>query len=222
MAKAAADEQVKRMVFLSTVKVHGEATPPDRPFREADTPNPMDDYAVSKWRAEQALGQMASSRGLDYCILRPPLVYGPRVGANFLRLMRLVNKGLPLPLGAVRNRRSMVYAGNLVSAIMACLEHPAAAGGTYLVSDGEDVSTAELLRRVAGAMGRRVRLLPVPGGLLRAAARTWGKSAEVDRLLDSLVLDNGLLRCELGWAPPFSLDQGLAQTARWFAGLHGP
>ncbi len=218
LAKAAAG-RVKRMVYLSTVKVHGEATPPDRPFRESDAPNPMDDYAVSKWEAEQALRRLADTHGLEYCVLRPPLVYGPRVGANFLRLMRLVNKGLPIPLGAVNNKRSMVYVGNLVAAVMVCLEHPAAAGGTYLVSDGEDVSTAELLRRVAGAMGRRVRLLPVPGVLLRATAKTTGKSAEVDRLLDSLVLDSGLMRRQLAWNPPFTMDQGLKDTATWFAGL---
>lgn len=214
----AAAGRVKRMVLLSTVKVHGESTPPEQPFHETDPPRPLDLYAVSKWQAEQTMRRLAENHGLDYCILRPPLVYGPGVGANFLRLMRWVDKGLPIPLGAVSNKRSMLYLGNLVSAIMTCLEHPKAAGATYLVSDATDVSTPELIRGIAKALQRPERLLPVPATLLKAAAKITGKTAEVGRLVDSLSVDSELIYRRLGWVPPFSMDQGLSVTAKWFAG----
>ena len=153
---------------------------------------------------------------MEVVIIRPPLVYGPGVGANFLRLLRFVQKGVPLPFGAIKNQRSLVYVGNLADAIVTCLKHPAAAGQTYLVSDGEDVSTPELIRRIAGALGRPARLLPVPPALLRFAGHTTGKSPEVERLLDSLVIDSSKIRRELGWVPPFTMEQGLAETANWF------
>ena len=176
---------------------------------------------MSKWEAEQALHRVAQETGLEVVIVRPPLVYGPGVGANFLRLLRFVHKGVPLPFGAINNQRSLVYVGNLVDAIITCLEYPGAAGQTYLVSDGEDVSTPELIRRIAHALGRPARLLPVPPALLRLAGQLTGKSAQVERLLDSLVIDSSKIRRELGWAPPFTMAQGLTETAQWFQGSGG-
>ncbi len=148
----------------------------------------------------------------------PPLVYGPGVGANFLRLLRLVERGVPLPFGAIDNRRSLLYLGNLVDAIALCLTQPAAANRTWLVSDGEDVATPELIRRLAAQLGRRARLWPVPTGWLELAGRLVGKGAEVQRLLGSLAVDSGRIRRELGWRPPYTLDEGLAETVRWYRG----
>ncbi len=237
LAREAARAGVRRLIYVSSIKVNGEQAPgpyssqiastqipPSPPllkggtlraFSEGDEPNPQDPYGVSKWEAEQALHRVAQETGLEVVIVRPPLVYGPGVGANFLRLLRFVHKGVPLPFGAIKNQRSLVYVGNLVDAIITCLEHPAAAGQTYLVSDGEDVSTPELIRRIATSLGRPARLLPVPPALLRVAGQLTGKSAEVERLLDSLVIDSSKIRRELGWHPPYSMDQGLKETANW-------
>ena len=211
LARAAAAAGVRRFVYLSSVKVNGEATP-GRPYDEQDPPAPQDAYGVSKWEAEQALRRVAAETGLEVAIIRPPLVYGPGVGANFRRLMGLAEKGLPLPLGAVRNRRSLLYVGNLCSAIEACLEHPAAAGKTFLVSDGEDISSAGLIRRLARLLEAPDRLWPLPPALLRLLGALTGKSAEVSRLLDSLAVDGAGIRRQLHWHPPFSLEQGLAAT----------
>ncbi len=205
---------VKRFVFVSTAKVLGEGQP--EPYRRDDPALPQGAYACSKWDAEQALLELGQQSALEVVILRPPLVYGPGVGANFLRLLQGVDKGLPLPFGCIRNRRSLVFLGNLVDAIACCLEHPAAVGQTYLVSDGEDLSSAELVRRMAAALGRAPRLLPVPTGLLRFAGTLLGKQAEMERLMGSLALDSAPLREELGWTPPYTLDQGLQETADWF------
>jgi nucleoside-diphosphate-sugar epimerase len=169
LARAAAAAGVQRFVYLSSIKVNGEATS-ERPFTEADSPAPADAYALSKWEAEQALARVRRESGLEVVVLRPPLVYGPGVKANFLSLVDAVARGWPLPLAAVRNQRSLVYVGNLVSAIVRCLEHPAAAGRTYLVADGESVSTGELIRGIARALERPARLFPAPTGLLRLAA----------------------------------------------------
>ncbi len=216
LARQAAAAGVRRFVFLSSVKVNGEGR--DVPYRETDAAAPQDAYAVSKWEAEQGLMAIAQETGMEVVILRPPLVYGPGVGANFLRLLRMVERGVPLPLGAIDNRRSLLYLGNLVDAIALCLAHPAAANRTYLVADGEDVSTPELIRRLAALMGGPARLWPVPPGLLELAGKLVGKSAEVQRLLGSLAVDSGAIRRELGWQPPFTLEEGLAETVRWYRG----
>lgn len=214
LARQAASENVWRFVYLSSIKVNGEGR--EEPYRESDNTAPQDLYAISKWEAEQGLRQIERETGMEVVILRPPLVYGPGVKANFLRLLRAVDKGWPLPLGAVENRRSLLYLGNLVDAIQLCLVHPAAAGQTYLLSDGEDVSSPELFRLLARAMGRPSRLLPVPPTWLRLAGWLLGRRAEVDRLLGSLVVDSSLIRQELGWSPPFQLDAGLTETVRHY------
>lgn len=214
LAKQAHDAGVRRFVFVSTAKVLGEASPRGRPFTDEDRPAPADPYAMSKAEAEQALGELAATVGMRVTVLRPPLVYGPGVGANFHRLMQAVAHGRPLPLGAIANRRSLVYVGNLAAAIVALLEHPDAAG-PYLVSDGEDLSTPELVRRIAAALSTRARLLPVPPVLFSAAGSMLGKRAEVARLLGDFALAPTRLAA-LGWRPPFTVAEGFAETARWF------
>jgi nucleoside-diphosphate-sugar epimerase len=215
LAEAAGAAGVGRFVFLSTVKVNGERTAA-APFRESDTPAPADPYAVSKSEAETGLAAIARRTGLEAVILRPPLVYGPGVGGNFLALLKVCQARTPLPLAGAANRRSLIFVGNLADAIVGCLDHPAAVGETYLLSDGEDVSTAELVRHTAQALGRPARLFSMPGGILRLAGSAVGKSATVARLLDSLVVDDGKIRRQLGWTPPFTLTQGLSETAAWF------
>jgi UDP-glucose 4-epimerase len=215
LARQAARSGVKRLVYLSSIKVNGESTA-IKPFRPDDLPNPQDPYAVSKWESEQALRRIADETGLGIVVLRPPLVYGPGVKANFLRLLGLVERGLPLPFGAVKNRRSLLYLGNLADAIRACLTHPDAAGKTYLLSDGAPLSTPELVRRLADALAKPARLIPVPPSLLRLAGLLTGKRAEVERLLDSLEIDGSAIEQELGWHPPYSTEQGLAATAAWY------
>jgi len=215
LARSAMSCGVRRLVFLSSVKVNGERTA-ERPYSESDPPRPEDNYSVSKRDAEQVLARVAAETGLETVVLRPPLVYGPGVKANFLRLMHLVARGMPLPLGAVVNRRSLIYAGNLAHAIVTALDAPSAAGRTYLVSDGEDVSTPELVRRLAHALGVKPRLLPVPLAALRVAAALAGKRAELARLTHSLQVDSSRIRSELAWQPPFTFAQGLELTARWY------
>lgn len=215
LARQCAAAGVRRFVFISSIKVNGEERA--AAYTEADAPAPEDAYAISKWKAEQGLWQIAAQTGLEVVILRPPLVYGPGVGANFLALLRAVSRGMPLPLGAIDNRRSLIYVGNLVDAIQRCLEHPAAAGKTFLVSDGETVSTPELVRRMAAALGRSARLLAVPVPVLRFMAALAGKSALVTRLAGSLAINSRAIRRELGWTPRFTLDEGLRETAAWYA-----
>lgn len=210
LVRQAADAGVKRFIFISSVKVNGEGR--DAAYLESDTPAPADAYAISKWEAEQGLQRIAADTGLEVVVLRPPLVYGPGVKANFLRLMQLVQKGWPLPLGAIRNRRSLLYLGNFVDAIRLCVEHPAAAGQTFLLDDGEPVSTRVLIRAVAQAMGRPARLFAVPVRLLELAGALLGKRAAVDRLTGSLWVDSSPIRVRLGWTPPFSMTEGLAAT----------
>lgn len=214
LARQSAAAGVKRFVFVSSIKVNGEGR--ESPYTESDPPGPQDAYAISKWEAEQGLREIESATGMEVVVLRPPLVYGPGVGANFLRLMRMVEKRRPLPFGRVENRRSLLYLGNFTDAIRLCLEHPAAAGKTYLLSDGEDVSSADLVRRLARAMKRPARLLPVPASWLRTAGALAGRSAEMDRLLGSLAVDSSQIRRELGWRPPFSMEDGLGQTVAYF------
>ncbi|KAF0101276.1 MAG: putative UDP-glucose 4-epimerase [bacterium] len=210
LAHQAAQAGVKRFVFVSSIKVNGEGR--DAPYRETDAPAPEDPYAISKWEAEHGLREIESATGMEVVILRPPLVYGPGVKANFRRLLDMVARGWPLPLGAIENRRSLLYLGNFVDAIRVCVEHPAAAGQTFLIDDGQPVSTPELVRAVARAMGRPARLLPVPVGMLEFAGTLLGKRAAVARLTGSLWVDSSLIRARLGWAPPYSMAVGLAET----------
>lgn len=215
LARAAAAAGVRRFVYVSSIKVNGESTS-ERPFTEVDIPAPADAYGISKWEAEQALSRVRRESGLEVVVLRPPLVYGPGVKANFLSLVEAVARGWPFPLAAVRNQRSLIYVGNLVSAIVRCLEHPAAAGRTYLVADGEPVSTVELIRAIACALRRPARLFPVPTGLLRLAGRLTGRGDAVERLLGSLAVDFSLIRRELAWTPPYTFEEGIQATAEWY------
>ena len=200
---------------MSSVKVLGEASLAG-PLTESSPAKPENPYSVSKWEAEQELAQVVRDSAMEIVVLRPPLVYGPGVKGNFRSLLRLVDRGMPLPLGAIQNRRSLLYVGNLVDAIDLCLSHPAPAGRTYLVRDGEDLSTPELVRRVASALGSRAPLLPVPGIALSLAAGCLGRKAEAERLLGSLAVDDTGIRRDLGWRPPFTVDEGFAETAAWF------
>jgi nucleoside-diphosphate-sugar epimerase len=218
LAVAAAQADVKRFVYLSSAKVNGESTA-HLAFSEHDTPAPEDAYAISKLEAEQTLQKLADETGLEVVIIRPPLVYGPQVRANFLTLLKLVDRGVPLPFASVANQRSLLYVGNLVDAIIRCIEHPAAVGQTFLVSDGEDVSTPELIKRLAATLGRPARLIPLPTLLLNLAGRILGKADEISRLAGSLQVDSSRIRQVLDWAPPFSMKQGLAETAAWYRGL---
>lgn len=216
LAEAAAAAGVKRLVFLSSIKVNGERTAPDRPFTEADPARPEDAYGRTKWAAERRLAEIAGRSALEITVLRPPLVYGPAVKGNFLTLMKACARRLPLPLAAIDNRRSLIFSGNLVDAIAAVAEHPAAAGATYLVRDGEDLSTPDLIRRLSAALGVEPRLFPVPGGLLGLAAALTGRGAAWRRLAGSLTVDDRRIRAEVGWTPPYNVLQGLEKTGGWF------
>jgi nucleoside-diphosphate-sugar epimerase len=216
LARQAADEGVRRLVFISSIKVNGEGTQPGQPYSADDIPAPVDPYGISKHEAELGLAKLAEDSGLEVVIVRPPLVYGPGVKANFLSLLKFVNKGIPMPLASINNRRSMIYLGNLIDAIAACATHPRAAGQTYLVCDGEDVSTPELIKRVAAALGVSARLLPFPPELMRIAGKVIGKGPLIERLLGSLTVDVGKIKCELDWKPPYTMKQGLKETAAWF------
>ena len=218
LAIAATAAGVKRFIYLSSIKVNGDGQ--SEPYTELSRPQPTDPYGISKWEAECALKTVADETGLEVVILRPPLVYGAGVRANFLNLMKLVQKGVPLPLGAVQNQRSLVYIGNLVDAIAVCATHPNAAGQTFLISDNTDISTPELIRNLAKSMDKPVRLLPISPVLLTILAQIFGKTATVDRLLNSLTIDSSKIRQTLDWYPLFSLQQGLDHTARWFQNTH--
>ncbi|MFZ2162810.1 MAG: SDR family oxidoreductase [Sideroxyarcus sp.] len=269
LARQAAAAGVKRLVFVSSIKVNGENTlspnPPDgtigrtsnpltkaascqdigyshsaKPtkvadqaatcpasggggqnvFTETDIPRPQDPYGISKWEAEQVLHRVASETGLEIVIVRPPLVYGPGVKGNFVQMLKVLARGAPLPLASAHNLRSLVYVENLVDALLVCATHPAAAGQTYIVSDGEDVSTPELLCQLGTAMGRPARLFRCPPALLKLAGRLTGKADQVERLLGSLQVDSGRIRRELDWAPPYTLQQGLQATAEWYRNDH--
>lgn len=216
LARACAAKGLKRLVYVSSTKVNGEATYAGNRFTETDIPAPQDPYAISKWEAEQALRRVSAETGLEIVIVRPPLVYGPGVKANFLQMLKVLANGIPLPLGAVGNLRSLIYVENLVDALILCATHPAAAGQVYLVSDGQDISTPDLLSRLGEAMGHPARLFPFPAALLKLAGRLIGKFAQVERLLGSLRVDDGKIRRELNWIPPYSLQQGLQATAAWY------
>lgn len=209
LAEQAAAARVRRLVYLSSIKVNGEQTALGAPFLFSDAPVPEDPYGISKWEAEQALREVSAKTGLEVVVIRPPLVYGPGVKGNFLRLLRWVSRGVPLPLGAVQNQRSLVGLENLVDLLIRCVDHPAAAGQTFLVSDGQDLSTPELIRQLADAMDKSPRLIPVPVPLLHLAGHALGKQAEVDRLVGSLQIDSSPTRETLGWTPPVSVEAGV-------------
>jgi len=237
LAEHAVAAGVRRLVFLSSVKVNGETTDGlPRPFGARndgggsppaagpglaasasfarDHVAPEDAYGVSKWEAEQALWEISAKTGLEVVVVRPPLVYGSGAKGNFARLLKLVRSGVPLPLGSVQNKRSLIGLDNLVDLLIRCIDHPAVAGQTFLVSDGEDLSTPDLLRHMAAAMGRSARLFSVPVSLLRLAGSALGKRAEIDRLVGSLQIDSSQIRQVLGWAPPVSVEEGIRRMVK--------
>ncbi|WP_447747583.1 UDP-glucose 4-epimerase family protein [Pseudomonas nicosulfuronedens] len=214
LAQEAAAAGVKRFVFVSSIKVNGEETAPGHPFTADAAPQPQDPYGTSKFEAEQALFSVAQHSGLEVVVVRPPLVYGPGVKANFASLMRALQRRLPLPFGAIDNRRSLVARDNLVDLLLLCSRHPAAAGQVFLVSDGEDLSTAQLCRGLSKALGVQPRLLPVPAVLLRLLGLLTGRSQQAQRLLGSLQVDISATCSRLDWAPPVSIEQALRDTAQ--------
>ena len=216
LAQAAARRGVRRFVYLSSVKVNGEGVV-GHAYSPRDPPNPQDAYGLSKWRGEQALTEIAESSDMEAVIVRSPLVYGPGVRANFLRLMQWVDRGRPLPLGAVDNRRSLVYVRNLCDLLTRSLTHPAASGRTWMVADGVDLSTPELIRSIGTAMHRSVHLLEVPLPLLRLCGRLLKRGAEVERLCGSLTVDSEPTRRELQWSPTVSTAEALARTVEWYS-----
>ena len=218
LARAAIAAGVRRFVFVSSVKVMGEVSA-THPFTEDDLPQPQDAYGRSKLAAELALAEMAGQ--IEVGIVRPPLIYGPGVRANFLSLLKLAASGWPLPLGAARSMRSMVFVDNLVDALIACATRPHASPATYFVSDGHDFSVAELVRLLRAEMGRPARLWDLPAGLVQAAARALGQADAAQRLFSPLQVDSGRIRRELAWTPPVSSEAGLQRTVRWFLDARG-
>lgn len=209
LARQAADAGVKRFIFISSIKVNGEQTPLGQPFTSDDTPAPEDAYGISKFEAEQGLQEIASSTGMEVVIIRPPLVYGPGVKGNFASMISVVRKGIPIPFGAISNKRSLVGFDNLIDLIVTCIDHPDAANQIFLASDGRDLSTTELLQGVAQAMGMPSRLIPIPGSILSFCASLIGRRGVAQRLLGSLQVDISKNRELLGWEPPVSVEDGL-------------
>lgn len=220
LARQAADAGVRRFIFISSIKVNGEGTLLGRPYTAEDQPAPVDPYGISKREAEDALRQLAGQTGMEVVVIRPPLVYGPGVKANFHSMMRWLDKGVPLPLGAVHNLRSLVALDNLVDLIVTCIHHPAAANQIFLAGDGEDLSTTELLRRMAAALGKPVCLIPVPVWALTYGARLSGRQDIAKRLCGSLQVDISKTRNLLGWSPPVSVDEALRKTAQYYMESH--
>ena len=218
LARQAAAAGAKRIVFMSTIGVNGNDSGAGL-FTENDIARPHNDYSVSKYEAELELRKISEETGLEVVVLRAPLVYGPGNPGNFLSLLGFVHKGIPLPLGSVRNVKSFLYVENLVEAIRLCCSHPGAAGNTYLVSDSDVISTPELLRKLGESLGVKSRLFPFPMTLLRIIGKVSGKSAALDRLTASLAVDSSKIRKGLGWTPPFSLSEGLKATTEWYKDL---
>lgn len=216
LARQAAVAGVRRFIFISSIKVNGEGTSISAPYLADAQPAPVDPYGISKMEAELSLRALAAETGMEVVVIRPVLVYGPGVKANFLNMMRWLDKGVPLPFGAIHNRRSLVALDNLVDLIMTCIDHPAAANQTFLVSDGEDLSTTELLHRMGAALGKPARLLPVPSWLLETGAAVLGKQALSQRLCGSLQVEIGKTQKLLNWTPPVSVDEALRKTAKHF------
>ena len=216
LAQSAARTGVKRMILMSSVKVNGESTTIDSPFTSQDTPNPQDPYGRSKTQAEQTLWDVASTSGLEGVVIRPPLVYGPGVRANFASLIGIVDRGIPLPLGSIRNKRSFVSVDNLIDCIATALQTPNAGGQTFLVSDGQDLSTPELIRSIASSLHKSPMLIPIPTALLKLAATTAGKRNAYDRLCGSLTVNIASTKQKLSWTPPFTVQDSLQRTVDAF------
>lgn len=216
LAKQAANAGIKRFIFISSIKVNGESTEFGSPFHADDMVMPRDPYGISKHEAETALLRLGNSTGMEIVIIRPPLVYGAGVKANFYSMMRWLDKGIPLPLGAIYNKRSFVALENLVDLIITCITHPAAAGQVFLVSDDEDLSTSELLQRMATALNKPARLFAVPVATLQFFAKLLGKQAVAQRLCDSLHLDISKTRQMLNWTPPVSVNEALKKAAQYY------
>ena len=216
LAKTAVEVGVKRFIFMSSVKVNGERTILEHPYTPEDLPAPADPYGVSKYEAEIALQQLTKDTSLEVVIIRPPLIYGPGVKANFRNMMGILSKGLPLPLGAIHNKRSLVALDNLIDLIICCINHPAAANETFLASDGLDISTPDLLRRVAKALGKKAFLIPIPSAMLQWTAKLLGKGAFAQRLCDSLQVDISKTQQLLNWTPPVKIDDALHKTAVFY------
>lgn len=215
LAQQAAQAGVNRFVFMSTVGVNGDNSG-QKPYYEGDEPHPHNPYSVSKYEAELTLEHISGKTGMEVVMVRAPIVYGPGNPGNFLSLLKVIHRRTPLPLASIQNKRSLIYVENLVDALAVCATHPDAAGQTYLVSDGEDVSTSELIRRTAAALGIRARLLPFPVSVMRLIGKLTGRSATVNRLTGSLAVDSSKIIRELGWKPPFTMEEGLQATAQWF------
>lgn len=215
LARQSIEMGIRRFIFLSSIKVE-QVLLEHTSLCTGSFSHKRDVYAFSKWEAEKSLMQLTEYTNMEVVILRPPLVYGPGVGANFLRLMRVIDRAIPLPFSFINNLRSFIYLDNLIDAIVLCLTHPNAANKIYSVSDGEDVSTPELSRRIAKSLGRPLRLFPVPYPLMKIAGKLMGKSEEVSRLCESCVLDSSAIRSELGWKPPYSMCAGLTATSEWY------
>ncbi len=215
LARIAALAGVKRFIYLSSVKVNGEISD-DKLFSENDAPNPRDPYAISKWEAEQALQQIEAETDMEIIVIRPPLVYGPGVKANFLQLIKWVDSGVPMPLALIQNRRSMIALDNLIDFIMHCASFHRLKYETFLISDGEDISTPDLILRIAASLGRRMKLFPFPISLIRLGAPLTGKKYLVDRVCNSLQVDISKAKKLLGWQPVVSVDEGLRKTVNWY------
>jgi nucleoside-diphosphate-sugar epimerase len=218
LARQAAAAGARRLVYMSSIKANGERTPPGQPFTEETPPNPQDPYGISKWEAEKLLHSIDD---LDAVTIRPPLVYGPGALGNFAQLLRWVARGWPLPLANARNRRSFVGIDNLCDFVTCCLDHPDAAEQTFLISDGHDLSTAELIRHLAKALDKPARLFPFPVSVMQLMARLVGRQGITDRLFGSLTVNADKARSRLGWTPPLSVDEGLARVAAWYLGTEG-
>lgn len=216
LARQAANCGVRRFIYLSSIKVNGELTLPDQPFTAEDNYLPNDPYGISKYEAEQGLKEIVQQTGMEVTIIRPPLVYGPAVKANFLNMMHWIHKGIPLPFGAIHNRRSLVALPNLIDLITICIDHPAAANQTFLVSDAEDLSTTQLISKLSHALGKPSRLIPVPQIILMAALKLLGKQALAQRLGGNLQVDISKTRTLLNWTPPISVDEALHATAKYY------
>jgi nucleoside-diphosphate-sugar epimerase len=216
LARQAREAGARRLVFLSSIKVNGEGTAPCRPYRADDTPQPIDAYGTTKLEAERGLQAIAETTGLEVIVIRPPLVYGPGVRANMLRLLRWTARGIPLPLGSIHNARSLVAADNLADAVATAATHEAAANRTFLVSDQRDLSTPDLIRIIAAGLGRKPVLLPCPAALLEFGFGLLGKRDDIQRLTGSLTVDSTPLTADLGWRPIVSVEQGIARMVDWF------
>ncbi|MDD5079051.1 MAG: SDR family oxidoreductase [Candidatus Omnitrophica bacterium] len=215
LARMAAKAGVYRFIYLSSIGVNGEFTEKD-PFTEECVPNPVGAYAVSKWEAEQSLQKVAENSGMKVVILRSPLVYGSDAPGNFGRLMHLIKARMPLPFGSIKNLRSFIYLGNLVDAITTCIAHPLAAGESFIVSDGQDVSTPDLIKMIACALNKKPVLFSLHPGILRALCKIAGKTEELEKLTGPLFVDSSKIRNLLGWKPPFTLEEGIKETIKHY------